>query len=138
MILGATEAEGAVFFDAKVSSFGGLVDEEFSSDQPELFEQGRPCGVLGAAQWRNIGPSQVTSDTQYPMFEGLLRYLVRTYPHGQIFNFDQDTPPLVQDVMNKAEAFVPTASLLREVFPRARRIVLYPLWDGHRDRYFAM
>jgi signal transduction histidine kinase len=27
--------------------------------------------------------------------------------------------------------------LLREVFPKARSLVLYPLWDAHRDRWFA-
>jgi signal transduction histidine kinase len=26
---------------------------------------------------------------------------------------------------------------LRSVFPRARSLVIYPLWDSHRDRWFA-
>jgi signal transduction histidine kinase len=157
VILEATEADGAVFFDAKISTFGGLVDDEFVTDQPELSEQGKPCGILGAALWKNaISPPEIPN-VRYSMLEGLLRHLVRTYPHGQIFNFDQEDSTPTQKLSEIVEpgilvdAPVSFASasrrdsakiqededLLREVFPKARSLVLYPLWDAHRERWFA-
>lgn len=158
VILEATEAEGAVFFDAKVSTFGGLVDDEFTPEQPELSEQGKPCGVLGSALWKNAIDLPASSNVEYSMLESLLRHLVRTYPHGQIFNFDQDfdTTPSTQIICEITEpgplADAPSLAvsrrldssksqddenLLREVFPNARSLVLYPLWNAHRDRWFA-
>jgi signal transduction histidine kinase len=157
VILEATEAEGTVFFDAKISTFGGLVDDEFITDQPELSEQGKPCGVLGAARWKNAVNLPEFSNVRYSMLEGLLRHLVRTYPHGQIFNFDQDDVTSAQSLSETAEpgtlVDAPASSasvlrrdstktqddenLLRDVFPKARSLVLYPLWDAHRERWFA-
>lgn len=157
VILEATEAEGTVFFDAKISTFGGLVDDEFITDQPELSEQGKPCGILGAATWKNTVDLPEISSVRYSMLEGLLRHLVRTYPHGQIFNFDQDDATSTQSLFEKVkpetliDAPALSAStlrrdsaksqddenLLRDVFPKARSLVLYPLWDAHRERWFA-
>lgn len=158
MILEATEAEGAVFFDAKVSTFGGLVDDEFAPEQPELSDQGKPCGVLGSALWGNGIDLPTSSNVQYSMLESLLRHLVRTYPHGQIFNFDQDfvalpsthiireiiepgplvdAPSLAVSRKLDSSKSQDDENLLREVFPKARSLVLYPLWNAHRDRWFA-
>ncbi|KAF2659934.1 hypothetical protein K491DRAFT_590246 [Lophiostoma macrostomum CBS 122681] len=151
MILESTEADGAVFLDAKVSTFGGMVDDEFMQEQSgEQAEQDKPCTVLGI-------------DMKYEtvrsfMGEGALRHLLRTYQHGQIFNFDDDMPPspptshLSSTEVGSSTEFSSSAGiaklsetpksqdddvLLREMFPKARSLVLYPLWDPHRDRWFA-
>ena len=154
MIVDATEAEGVAFFDAKISTFGGLVDDDFFSDQ--LPEPDKPCVLLGASLCKTNRESKSSHDTDNSMSESVLRHLLKLYPHGQIFNLDDDADaPAVNSpsgggeletsdgfpftVSRKSES---TRSLddeayLRSVFPRARSLVLYPLWDPHRDRWFA-
>ncbi|KAF2193782.1 hypothetical protein K469DRAFT_712600 [Zopfia rhizophila CBS 207.26] len=160
MILEATEADGAVFFDASVSTFGGLVDDEFAQEQADPSKQDKPCVVLGASLAKSIpGSDPNSSNAQYSMTEGILRHLLRTYPRGQIFNFDEDGGPTPQSAAGgtESEPYAPFTEtlglttpkkaessksqddelLLRDVFTKARSLVLYPLWDAHRERWFA-
>ncbi|KAF9741489.1 hypothetical protein PMIN06_007326 [Paraphaeosphaeria minitans] len=147
MIVEAVEAEGAVFFDAKVSTFGGLVDDDFASEQPP--EPDKPCVLLGAARFKGSQNSSSPS-SQIFMTESVLKHLLRNYTHGQIFNFDDDYSPTAQadsvlgddaDLMlSRRSDSVRSADdeqALREVFPRARSLIIYPLWDAHRDRWFS-
>lgn len=159
MMREATEADGAVFFDAQVSTFGGLVDDEFVPEPlPESTEEDHPCTVLGMS---TAAPAPASPDDRSLLYEAVLRHLLRTYPHGMIFNFDDD---MAWSSHNSGEATMsdlPTAlsetlaataaplkrpdsaksqddeNLLREAFPSARTLVLYPLWAAHRDRWFA-
>ncbi|KAH7384466.1 putative histidine kinase HHK4p [Pyrenochaeta sp. MPI-SDFR-AT-0127] len=155
MIVDATEADGAAFFDAKISTFGGLVDDDFLSEG--LPEPDKPCVLLGAALSKNIRGSSMTSEAEYSMSESVLRHLLRSYSHGQIFNFDDDDGNLAINspsggggelessdgfpftVSRKSESTrsIDDENYLRRVFPKARSLVLYPLWDMHRDRWFA-
>jgi hypothetical protein len=154
MIVDATEAEGAIFFDAKISTFGGLVDDDFFSDQ--LPEPDKPCAVLGSALSKVCRDSEELSGPESPMSESVLRHLLRLYPHGQIFNLDDPVSspaansPSGGGEMEMSDGFPFTVSrksdslrsmddenYLRTVFPKARSLVLYPLWDPHRDRWFA-
>ncbi|CAE7179800.1 hypothetical protein P3342_002479 [Pyrenophora teres f. teres] len=155
MIVDSTEAEGVAFFDAKVSTFGGLVDDDFDPDQ--LPEPDKPCDILGAALCKTDRDIKPLPNTGECISESVLRHLLRLYPHGQIFHLDDDpTSPSInspstgcEDVESsdgfpfvtprKAES---TRSLddeayLRRVFPTARSLILYPLWDPHRERWFA-
>ncbi|KAJ4316732.1 hypothetical protein N0V94_005289 [Neodidymelliopsis sp. IMI 364377] len=154
MIVDAIEADGVAFFDAKISTFGGLVDDDFFSEQ--LPESDKPCVLLGSALSKHNKDPTAASDMQYSMSESVLRHLLRSYSHGQIFNFDDDatTPainsPSVGGEMEVSDGFPFNISrksestrsqddenFLRSVFPRAKSLVLYPLWDSHRDRWFA-
>jgi hypothetical protein len=154
MIVDATEAEGVVFFDAKISTFGGLVDDDFFSDQ--LPEPDKPCAVLGTALSKVHRDSEVPSGPESPMSESVLRHLLRLYPHGEIFNLDDPVSspapnsPSGGGEVEMSDGFPFTVSrksdslrsmddenYLRTVFPKARSLVLYPLWDPHRDRWFA-
>ncbi|KAF2020833.1 hypothetical protein BU24DRAFT_438222 [Aaosphaeria arxii CBS 175.79] len=156
MIRGATESDGTIFFDAKVSTFGGLVDDEFLPDAEP--GQDKACAILGAAT--TAGAASASPDGTNVMYESFLRHLLRTYPHGQIFNFDDDEEPTFQFTdpfgndapkpLTETLAFISSTTkrpesaksqddenLLKEVFPNARTLVLYPLWDSHRDRWCA-
>lgn len=154
MIVDATEAEGVVFFDAKISTFGGLVDEDFFSEQ--LPEPDKPCAVLGTALCKISCEPGAPSIIESPMSESVLRHLLRLYPHGQIFDLDDGgSSPAVNSpsgggelemsdgfpfaMSNKSESIrsMDDENYLRSVFPKARSLVLYPLWDSHRDRWFA-
>ncbi|KAH7093295.1 sensor histidine kinase-like protein/response regulator [Paraphoma chrysanthemicola] len=154
MIVDATEAEGAAFFDAKISTFGGLVDDDLFSEQ--LPEPDKPCVLLGAALCKNNRGPNASASAECSMSESVLRHLLRSYPHGHIFNLDDDSnaPPVnspsgggeleMSDgfpftVSRKSESMrsLDDESYLRTVFPNAQSLVLYPLWDPHRDRWFA-
>ncbi|KAF2735301.1 hypothetical protein EJ04DRAFT_216496 [Polyplosphaeria fusca] len=156
MILEATEADGVAFFDAKVSTFGGLVDEEFMSDSVgDASSQDKKCTMLGAAS----ATTSRSQGVQYPMTESALRHVIRTYGYGHIFNLDEETAAAAQETIEAAGSGPSTPltelkslnmsrrsdsarsqddeNLLREVFPKARSLAMYPLWDVHRDRWFA-
>ncbi|CAN9080723.1 unnamed protein product [Alternaria alternata] len=157
MIVDSTEAEGVAFFDAKISTFGGLVDDDFDPDQ--LPEPDKPCDILGAALCRTDRDTKPLPNTGECISESVLRHLLRLYPHGQIFHLDDDpASPSVNspstgvsiDEVESADGFPfstprkteSTRSLddeayLRRVFPTARSLILYPLWDPHRERWFA-
>lgn len=151
MIVDAIEADGVAFFDAKISTFGGLVDDDSFSEQ--LPEPDKPCVLLGSALSKN---NRDSTEMQYSMSESVLRHLLRCYSHGQIFNFDDDaTTPVINspsgggeietsdgfpfNISRKSESTrsQDDENFLRSVFPRAKSLVLYPLWDSHRDRWYA-
>jgi hypothetical protein len=156
MIVDSTEAEGVAFFDAKISTFGGLVDDDFDPDQ--LPEPDKPCDILGAALCKTDRDVQPLQSTGECISESVLRHLLRLYPHGKIFHLDDDatTTPAVNSPssgggdMESADGFpfgssrrsessrsLDDEAYLRRVFPTARSLILYPLWDPHRERWFA-
>jgi hypothetical protein len=154
MIVDATEAEGVAFFDAKISTFGGLVDDDFFSEQLPVPD--KPCILLGAALCSKDRESKTQSQADCSMSESVLRHLLRAYPHGHIFNLDDEhSSPAINSpsgggdmevsdgfpftVSRKSESMrsLDDESYLRTGFPKARSLVLYPLWDPHRDRWFA-
>ncbi|KAF1833675.1 hypothetical protein BDW02DRAFT_569765 [Decorospora gaudefroyi] len=153
MIVDSTEAEGVAFFDAKVSTFGGLVDDDFDPDQ--LPEADKPCDILGAALCKTDRDVKALPNAGECISESVLRHLLRLYPHGQIFHLDDDNrSPLVNspsggDVeacdgfpfstsrRSESSRTLDDEAYLRRVFPTARSLVLYPLWDPHRERWFA-
>ncbi|KAJ8113904.1 hypothetical protein OPT61_g4077 [Boeremia exigua] len=155
MIVDAIEADGVAFFDAKISTFGGLVDDDLFSEQ--LPEPDKPCVLLGSALSKNNRDVSSPADLQYSMSESVLRHLLRSYSHGQIFNFDDETSttpafnsPSANGEMEVSDGFpfnisrksestrsLDDENFLRSTFPKAKSLVLYPLWDSHRDRWFA-
>ena len=154
MIVDAIEADGVAFFDAKISTFGGLVDDDFFSEQ--LPEPDKPCVLLGSALSKSNRDSTSPGDMQHSMSESVLRHLLRSYSHGQIFNFDDDvTTPAINSPSGNGDVEVSDGfpfnisrksestrsqddeNFLRSAFPKAKSLVLYPLWDSHRDRWYA-
>jgi hypothetical protein len=155
MIVDSTEAEGVAFFDAKISTFGGLVDDDFDPDQ--LPEPDKPCDILGAALCKTERDAKPLPNNGECISESVLRHLLRLYPHGKIFHLDEDatTPsvnspssgggdvesadgfPFGSSRRSEASRSLDDEAYLRRVFPTARSLVLYPLWDPHRERWFA-
>ncbi|CAI6327143.1 unnamed protein product [Periconia digitata] len=143
MIVDATEAAGAVFFDAKVSTWGGLVDDDVPSDQPP--EPDKSCTILGAAHYKRE-QNLPLSPYGYDLSENELKHLLRNYPHGQIFSISEDeaalpvSPPEELDIdpFRKSESRgFEDESILKTVFPSARSLLLYPLWDSHRGKWYS-
>ncbi|OJJ40033.1 hypothetical protein ASPWEDRAFT_33369 [Aspergillus wentii DTO 134E9] len=191
------EVEGVAFVDASFGSYGGLVSEKGPeadsslSDTDSSDDKGvahrRPslksttwagkdsqtdsaaiCGVLG------YSTSTVSSiddapkdDSTVLMPESLLKTLMRRYPHGKIFNFDEgggissdessDGLPRLALQRQLSRSGVPERNKQRpkerrrargnslqrdadgliQLLPKARSIALLPLWDSHRGRWFA-
>jgi signal transduction histidine kinase len=91
--------------------------------------------------------------------ERFLRILLRRYPTGKIFNFTadgrhvsdtetdedsvhsptpvQEVPPRIRRKRYNSYSRANEAALIISVFPGARSVLAFPLWDSHRGRWFA-
>lgn len=105
------------------------------------------CQVLGIS---------LAESAKFPsVSDQSLRRLVRRYPKGKCFSFDQDGRPAssgessesalsasdtykdVDDSGSKAIPHVPTTSALLKALPGARNIVFLPLWDFGKERWHS-
>ena len=164
------EVEGTVFLDATVRSFGGLVGNARPKRSPPVLgraalqdsspEEGshgslsdleeEPCKVLGFSTSQT---SSINGDAPHDFGElsdTMLHRLLRRYPHGKIFNFEDDGAATSDDnTENDAESTVSkptqTPTLAKwdaskhiiKMFPGARSVALVPLWDSTRNRWYG-
>ena len=122
----------------------------------------QPCQIIGYSNraTSSVAGNAATSDTP-SLSEATLRRFLKYYPNGTAFTFDQDGM-----VSSTSEEDVPASKLLfREagssyfketgaparskkrrradgdvllrLIPGARSVVFYPLWDFHKDRWYA-
>ncbi|KAK9794103.1 hypothetical protein SCARD494_05680 [Seiridium cardinale] len=181
----AIEVEGVLFLDASVGSFGGLVPDQevtFSdSSAPSLSTAGggndgpaeedanhRLCNLLGysTTSTSSIDDTLSTKSHNAMVPEKFLRSLLKRYPGGRVFNFDDDGTVQSTDEdsgFSKDESILlkrtnssnnecPTSptkkpdklfsrknegKTLNSLFPEARCVALVPLWDARRERWFA-
>lgn len=184
----SVEVQGALFLDASVGSFGGLVENRRSRDSTDsngwrstasssnddhpkgisARSTGEPvnyCDVFGysTSDASSIdGTASISKHTLVP--ERLLKSLLRRYPAGKIFNFDNDglllsgdsetddakilIPPRQKastepDAKKKTRKNQPFSSLqgqaqaITALFPGARSVAIIPLWDHIKERWFA-
>lgn len=183
----SVEVQGALFLDASVGSFGGLVEDRKSRDSTDsngwaastasssnedvpkstsLPHTGEPvpyCDVFG---YSTTGASSIDGAASFSKHtlvpEPLLKSLLRRYPAGKIFSFDTDglllsgesdtddakstssqrtNPP--SDAKGKRRPNRPFSSLegqaqaITALFPGARSVAVFPLWDQVKERWFA-
>jgi hypothetical protein len=114
------------------------------------------AGVLGfSTRSRSSLNDHASSEQVHPCLESTLRRLVKRYPHGKIFNFDEEGTMSSTDsdiaTSHKMDAVSSLTSLSPEnnahkrkrriskhadatailsVLPGARSVVWFPLWDG--------
>lgn len=117
----AVELDGAIFLDAAVTEYGGLVSERPESEassipssvDPSLSTSGRlskaedqelqqsePCAVLGSSLVCEDGSDVASIDAAKPVPQRFLRALLNNYPKGKIWNFNRDDihPTGIDDV----------------------------------------
>ncbi|KAH7029463.1 uncharacterized protein B0I36DRAFT_245052, partial [Microdochium trichocladiopsis] len=102
----SAELEGVVFLDACISSFGGLVlDEDGACHSPSLERQGdalaeswgehgkrspKTCHILGYSTIAHTSTNQDCASVNITMSEKALQSLLKRYPSGKVFIFDED------------------------------------------------
>lgn len=162
--------DGVVYFDAAInSSERSCVDEERSNINNSNFAKldshfgipenrkrskisetdtdtdiiQQPCNVLGY--------STKTKSSLYghPVLDNLnnfpgsvLKKFLLQYPHGSVFNFDEDGNLSVESEDSTSD-FKPSverellASAIISTLPDAKSVFWYPLWDQNYDRWFS-
>lgn len=115
-----------------------------------------PCRILGfSASDASSVNDQPMGDNKIALSETFLGHLLRRYPSGKIFNFGEDgsissdetSDGVFKDFFrrsggkkykrtHKATVRQDAATLLH-LAPNARSIVFSPLWDSHKERWYA-
>jgi signal transduction histidine kinase len=122
----------------------------------------KKCGILGfSTEGKSSLEGDKASNNCVPIAEAFLQRLLHKYPHGQVFNFSNGDPVIpgtndshsaVRDIteatpkssrdsgrtreLRQKDKQAETNALL-QMLPGARSVVLFPLWDSHRERWFA-
>ena len=181
------QCEGVLFLDATVSSFGGLVDEPDSdptssgeslreltasgsdgtakqpTSPPDEQQPALMCAVLGYSTSDTASiDGDLASTAHLSVPERFLKRLLRRYPEGHVFNFDESGAAQSGDsseddslyfltgidAAGQADAVLPPrrrtrplkpsdSEMLVRTFTGARSIALVPLWDSEKERWFA-
>ncbi|KAF6810744.1 sensor histidine kinase response [Colletotrichum musicola] len=172
------EVDGAMFLDASIGSYGGLVsgprrasevaDTHFSSSDDSLSEKSndgndRWCKCFGRSTSMDgfIGGTDAPQLARSSLRERFLKKLLRRYPNGKVFSFDEmgnwysvDAEPEDLDITpteeNDQQATRPEtraaysyftrrneAKTIIDMFPGARSVAVVPLWDPSRERCYA-
>jgi signal transduction histidine kinase len=121
----------------------------------------KTCGVLGFSTEEKCSLEGDEAPQNYvPAAEAFLQRLLHKYPRGQVFNLGEGGPAIssmddtrrtagdVQDEYRSSEKNLRTgkprestkrteAKALLRMLPGARTVILFPLWDSHRERWFA-
>jgi signal transduction histidine kinase len=122
----------------------------------------KTCGILGFSTEERCSLEGDEAPRNYvPVAEVFLQRLLHKYPRGQVFNFGEggpvisrmnDTRRTVGDVPQDESRYFEEnlrtgkprgswkqteAKALLQMLPGARTVVLFPLWDSHRERWFA-
>ncbi|KAK7517748.1 uncharacterized protein IWZ02DRAFT_416709 [Phyllosticta citriasiana] len=161
----STDIDGCIIFDATVtrrsneSSRSSSSEESSSSDSSSEsratdeesdseHEERKMCEILGFAC--NDGSSMDGDDPDLfcePFAESDMRRLLKKYPFGHIFNIGRsgevspcrELPPR-REMRDYPDGFArvdPYVEKLLKIDPSARSLLLLPLWDYSRERFYA-
>lgn len=122
--------------------------------------QENTCNILGFSTRRRSSLRGHGPSNEYGKLpESMLKRLLKRYPHGKIFNFDEDgsfsdsdttsscgmpktntekmTPPQENKSRRQRHSKEAEAKAILEVLPGARSVFWFPLWDQNRERWFS-
>lgn len=144
---------------SSASSYASQLPRKPLTDRAK--ERVKMCGILGFSTAEKCSlEGDEASENYVPVEEAFHQRLLHRYPRGQIFNLGEASPVISsksdtgQTVRGVAEAAhkysektfrrkrrastkQAEANALRQMLPGARSVVLFPLWDFHRERWFA-
>lgn len=141
---------------------GLLVNTQSINIHKDLDTKVGGCNILGfSTRSRSTILGHAPEPNHESFSEGMLRALLKKYPHGKVYNFHSDGAVSSSDfegVMTRNsidfKGRVPTekqksrtrrqrmskekeAESIRRALPEARSVLFYPLWDSQRERWFA-
>lgn len=158
----SVDVDGAVFLDASIGSFAGLVDgsqsqqdsvtqsstsfhstmtteSSFTNDEKHCIVLGSSLTTTSRRRSSHLLPSLPTS-----VSERFLQRLLAKYPRGRIWTYDDEDvyeglidSPRTADFLNRRGERWRERKLLRSLFPGARSLALVGMWDPHRSRWYA-
>jgi hypothetical protein len=159
----SVDVDGAIFLDASIGSFAGLVDgtqtqgsmtqssadtslhstrtgeSSYAHDEKHCIVLGSSVTTAGKRRSSHIAPTLPLS-----VSERFLQRLLVKYPRGKIWSYDDEDiyeglsdSPRTADFLNRRGERWRERKLLRTLFPGARSLALVGMWDPHRSRWFA-
>ncbi|KEQ76540.1 hypothetical protein M436DRAFT_38603, partial [Aureobasidium namibiae CBS 147.97] len=160
----SVDVDGAIFLDASIGSFAGLVDgtqtqqdsvtqssgdtsfhsirtteSSYANDEKHCIVLGSSLATVSKRRSSHLLPSLPTS-----VSERFLQRLLTKYPRGRIWSYDDEDvyeglidSPSTADFMNRRGERWRERRLLRSLFPGARSLALVGMWDPHRSRWYA-
>ena len=178
------DSDGVLFLDASIGTFGGIVNSAQNITQTESSTTDMSCDSNNAAgmfetiagnvdEAEKLCPILASSlrsacdDESNPALvnfkEDFLRTLLRRYPKGIIWNFDENDNESANESTDEREFWtsaaesaddgqkagsrkrLPKRSLTRakdgrsiqRLFPGVRSVILVGMWDSHKERWFA-
>ncbi|OIW25120.1 hypothetical protein CONLIGDRAFT_718019 [Coniochaeta ligniaria NRRL 30616] len=154
------EVDGAIFLDASITALSGHPAEPSASPAHNQGLEEKPCGVLGLGTGENSSLHGEMASNLKPLTEVFLQSLFQKYPQGHVFSRDEhrqlvsdtidSTRPLSRDEAaatsdstkrtNPHSEEAPQSAeekALLQMLPDTRSIAFIPLWDSHRERWFA-
>jgi signal transduction histidine kinase len=122
-------------------------------------EKKKMCGILGFSTAEKCSlEGDEASENYVPVAEAFLQRLLHKYPRGQVFNLgpvisstndtrhtdadagqaeSRSSEKILRTGKPRESAKQTEAKALLQMLPGARTVVLFPLWDSHRERWFA-
>ncbi|KAF2971037.1 hypothetical protein GQX73_g2626 [Xylaria multiplex] len=168
------DADGVVFFDASVGTFNSFSSQytgsdasQLNSSQEESWDSDDICAVSSSSHHdphiiasSTLGPSRRDGEngpSDRRLSSRALSALLRRYPRGTIFDFDEYGKPQPRNSLRKSNQAVTSAAgstpkltkrrthsfignLGNEVsrcFPGARSVAFVPVWDQIKKRWRA-
>lgn len=185
LIREAGGVDGSIFLDASIGSFGAAsqkdtmeqkapgnfeIDDSMTTSEDEMPR--RPsetdtqaeecCNILGFSTRKRSSLRGHAPPAEHHTFpERILRTLLKRYPHGKVFNFEEDgsfsssdsdnsylpndntsdaTPQRLTSPEGTARKRISReaeAAALLKALPGARSVFWFPLWDQGRERWYA-
>ncbi|KAG9245685.1 hypothetical protein BJ878DRAFT_338818 [Calycina marina] len=185
LIREAGGVDGTIFYDASLGTFGAASSKDameekapgtFDMDEPSTTsedEQPRKaseaddqaakyCNIIGfSTRQRSSLRGHSAAPEHRPLPEKVLRTLLKRYPHGKVFNFDEDGsfsasdsdkfymkgddsgPQRLETVerqmhnQRKRISREEEAAALQQALPGARSVFWFPIWDQTRQKWYA-
>ena len=141
----------------RTSDTDGSSSAQAHSDPPE-----NSCNILGYSTRKRSSIRGHTPPDEYLKFpEAIMRRLLKRYPHGKVFNFEEDGSYSSSDdtlsgrdteendsgpqrfaqsdkkLQRKRISKEAEAAAILAVLPGARSVFFFPLWDPSRERWYA-
>lgn len=162
----SVNVDGAIFLDASIGSFAGLVDgtqqhqtscaessaatssSSTATNESVKILDDKQCIVLGGSlDEKRSDPHSLGASPPLPVSERFLQTLLAKYPRGKIWNYDDDDDGTMGEGLvdsPRTAAFVNRRGerwrerrILEKLFPGVRSIAFVGMWDPHRSRWFA-